>query len=182
MLAAMPESTAPPAPGGPPLWAILGTLLAAPVFVGVLIVYVPWTLTGWRFRAPVAGWEPTRWIGAALIVLAVPVLGDFLLRFVLEGHGTPVPVAPPPRLVVRGPYRFVRNPAYVAVTAAIAGQGLLLGSRDVLVYAAGMALAFHLLVVGHEEPSLRGKFGAAYAAYCRDVPRWIPRLRRRRGT
>ena len=163
----------------PPLWSIVGTLLAAPLFIATFIVYVPWALTGWRLGPPFFGWIPGRWFGVALIVTASPIMLDFAARFVLEGHGTPVPVAPPQRLVVRGVYRFVRNPAYVAATLAMIGQALLFGSVQVLIYGVVMALAYHLLVVLHEEPSLRAKFGAEYEAYCRSVPRWWPRLRRR---
>ena len=86
-------------------------------------------------------------------------------------------MAPPQRLVVTGSYRFVRNPAYVAAIVLVVGQGLWLGSPGVLVYAAVLWLAFHLLVVLHEEPSLRRRFGAAYDDYCAKVPRWVPRMR-----
>jgi protein-S-isoprenylcysteine O-methyltransferase Ste14 len=81
------------------------------------------------------------------------------------------------RLVVTGLYRHVRNPMYLAVLAIVIGQALLLGSAGTLVYAAGLALGFHLFVVLYEEPTLRARFGDQYAAYCRQVPRWRPRLR-----
>jgi len=160
----------------PPLWAVLGTLVAAPLFMGATIVYVPYALSGWRFAPPFLGWDGTRWIGAGLIVLAAPVILDFLVRFVREGHGTPVPLAPPQRLVVRGAFRFVRNPAYLAAVAIMLGEALLLGSTRVLIYALVAALAFHLFVVGYEEPTLRKKFAAEYEAYARAVPRWLPRV------
>jgi protein-S-isoprenylcysteine O-methyltransferase Ste14 len=105
---------------------------------------------------------------------------DFAVRFVREGHGTPVPVAPPRRLVVGGAFRFVRNPSYVAAVAAVVGQGFLLASPGVLAYGGLLALAFHLFVVGYEEPTLRRTFGADYEAYCRSVPRWLPRPRSHR--
>jgi len=160
----------------PPLWAVIGTLFAAPVFIGLVLTYVPYTLCGWRFAPPFLGQAWTRWLGVALIVLALPVLADFLVRFVREGHGTPAPVAPPERLVVRGVFRYVRNPSYVAGVAAVVGQGLLFASVEVLVYALALAVGFHLFVVLYEEPTLRRKFGAAYEAYCRDVGRWLPRF------
>ena len=112
------------------------------------------------------------------MLACVPVLVDFCVRFVRQGHGTPAPMAPPGRLVVSGPYRAVRNPAYLTALGVLLGEALLLGSRAVLVYAGAMAVAFHLFVVLYEEPALRRKFGAEYEAFCREVPRWIPRLRR----
>jgi protein-S-isoprenylcysteine O-methyltransferase Ste14 len=157
------------------LRAIVGTLLAAPLFVGFVILYVPYQITGWRLAPPFFGWEPTRWIGVTLIALAALVLADFVARYVLEGHGTPMPMDPPRKLVVRGVFRWVRNPAYIAAEAALVGQGLIFASTSVLMYAVVMGVLYHLLVVLYEEPTLRRTFGAEYEAYCREVPRWIPR-------
>ena len=76
-----------------------------------------------------------------------------------------------------GPFRWVRNPGYIAVVSLVVGQALLFGSGAVLAYAAFLALAFHLFVVFYEEPTLRAQFGEEYDAYCRAVPRWLPRRR-----
>jgi protein-S-isoprenylcysteine O-methyltransferase Ste14 len=168
-----------PAGSRPPLWATFGTLLSAPLFIGIVIVYVPYAITGWRLAPPLLGWEPGRWIGLALILPAAAVMVDFAVRLVREGHGTPMPMAPPQRLVRGGAFRFVRNPAYLAAVTAMIGQALWFGSIGVLAYAIVMALVYHVLVVGYEEPTLRGKFGAAYEEYCRKVPRWLPRIGRR---
>ena len=167
-----------------PWFAVVGTITLAPLFVGSVIVLGPYLLSGWKLDAPFLGWAPSRWIGGALVIFPVPPLLDFLVRFVREGHGTPAPFAPPRRLVVSGPFRYVRNPAYLCAVSMIAGQGIFLGSTSVLVYGVVVALAFHLFVVLYEEPTLRGTFGADYVAYCRQIPRWIPRLTSsiRRGT
>lgn len=161
------------------LWGpALGTLLFLAVLPAAVLVYVPWALTGWEMRPPLLGWTPLRWLGGALIVGGLPVFADFVVRFVREGRGTPAPVAPPRRLVVRGAFRWSRNPGYLAVLALVAGQGLLLGSWAVLAWAAVLAVGFHLFVVLHEEPDLRRRFGSAYEDYCREVPRWLGRGRR----
>jgi protein-S-isoprenylcysteine O-methyltransferase Ste14 len=160
----------------PPWFAVIGTIIVAPLFAGSVIVLGPYVLSGWKLDAPFFGWAPSRWVGVALVVLPVPPLLDFLVRFVREGHGTPAPFAPPRHLVVSGPFRCVRNPAYLCAVWIIVGQGLIFGSTSVLVYAGIVALAFHLFVVLYEEPTLRAMFGAEYVAYCREVPRWIPRL------
>ncbi len=73
----------------------------------MVIFYVPCVLSGWRLEPPFFGLRIVRWIGAALFVLPMPILLDFLVRFVREGHGAPVPLAPPQRLVVKGAFRFV---------------------------------------------------------------------------
>jgi protein-S-isoprenylcysteine O-methyltransferase Ste14 len=158
-------------PGRPPLWALLGTIVFVVVMPGTVIVLVPYWLTGWR----VAGTSIMRGTGAALVVAALPLFASFLGRFVWEGHGTPAPVAPTRRLVVGGPFRWTRNPGYIAVVALLLGQALLFGSAAVAVYAVAVGVAFHLFVLLYEEPTLRRTFGAEYDDYCRVVPRWVPR-------
>ena len=99
----------------------------------------------------------------------------------VRGLGTPAPVLPPRHLVVTGLYRHVRNPMYVAVVAAIAGQGLLLGDLRVVGWGSIVWAGFHLFVVGYEEPALRRTFGEEYERFRAAVPRWIPRWRAWRG-
>jgi protein-S-isoprenylcysteine O-methyltransferase Ste14 len=158
--------------------ALLGTLLFVALVPAAVIGWVPWWITGWRVAPPLLGLAALRWLGGLLVLLALPVFADFLLRFV-RARGTPAPVAPPEELVVEGGFARCRNPGYVAVVALVAGQGLLFGSAAALLYAAALALGFHLFVVLVEEPGLRSRFGPAYDAYCRAVPRWVPRVRRR---
>jgi protein-S-isoprenylcysteine O-methyltransferase Ste14 len=79
-------------------------------------------------------------------------------------------------LKLSGPYRFVRNPMYVGVVAIVLGEALLLGAVALLWYAAVVWLAFHLFVLGYEEPTLGRSFGDEYKTYRENVPRWLPRL------
>ena len=81
-------------------------------------------------------------VGALLVAAGAGVLVHAFVRFVVEGLGTPAPVAPTERLVVGGLYRHVRNPMYLAVVAAIAGQALLLWQAVLVPYAAIVAVAF----------------------------------------
>jgi protein-S-isoprenylcysteine O-methyltransferase Ste14 len=143
---------------------------------------VPWILSRWRFGPPLLGWTGFPWLGMALVLAGVPVLGATIVRFVRQGRGVPAPVLPAQHLVVTGLYRYVRNPMYIAVLSVIVGQGLLFGSGPVLRYALAVAVGFHLFVLLHEEPSLRRRFGAEYEAYCRAVRRWLPRLTPWTGT
>jgi protein-S-isoprenylcysteine O-methyltransferase Ste14 len=85
-------------------------------------------------------------------------------------------VAPTERLVVRGLYRYVRNPMYLAVLAVITGQALLLGRPVLLGYAAIVGAAFAAFVHWYEQPTLAWRYGAQYDAYRQAVPRWWPRL------
>ena len=143
---------------------------------GTVAVLIPFWISRWQFQPPFFGLESVRWFGVFLIALAAPVLLESFARFAWEGLGTPAPVLPTKNLVVRGFYRYVRNPMYVAVASIIVGQGLLLGSGSLLVYAAFVWAAFLGFVLSYEEPKLRKTYGSEYEAYCAKVPRWIPRI------
>ena len=114
-------------------------------------------------------------VGAVGIAVGLAVVAWCFVGFVRDGTGTPSPLAPPARLVVRGPYRWVRHPMYVATALVIAGEGLVL-ARPVLLAAA----AFYLATLATqarvlEEPRLAARFGAEFSAYRAAVPGWIPR-------
>jgi protein-S-isoprenylcysteine O-methyltransferase Ste14 len=155
----------------------VGSALFFVVAPGTVIGVVPWLLTGWRFSEPLPYWTPLRVVGVVLLIAGVAVAARAFVRFVVEGLGTPAPVAAPERLVVGGLYRHVRNPMYVALLVAIVGEALLLGQGSLLVYAALVGLVTNLFVRFHEEPALHRRFGAQYEAYRRAVPGWWPRLR-----
>src|SRR3712207_5610155 len=158
--------------------AALGSAVFFLLAPGVVVGLIPWLLTGgWQLREPLAFWAPMRVLGAVLLVAGLIVVVGAFVRFVVEGFGTPAPVAAPERLVVGGVYRYVRNPMYVAVLAAIIGQALLLGQLALLVYAATAWVVVAAFVRFYEEPTLARRFGADYEAYRRAVPAWWPRLR-----
>jgi protein-S-isoprenylcysteine O-methyltransferase Ste14 len=144
---------------------------------GTVAGLIPWWLTGWRLAAPFTHWLSLRVLGVALVVAGAAVLVQAFVRFVVEGLGTPAPVAPPERLVVGGLYRYVRNPMYVAVVIVLIGQSLLLWRPVLALYAAVAWATTAVFVLGYEQPTLRRQFGARYDAYCRAVPAWWPRLR-----
>ena len=100
--------------------AAAGTALFFAVAPGVVAGLVPWWLTRWRLRGPLAAWAPARVTGLIMLILGTIVLIQAFARFVTEGRGTPAPVAPTDRLVVGGLYRYVRNPMYLAVVAQTA--------------------------------------------------------------
>ena len=99
-----------------------------------------------------------------------------IFTFALIGKGTPAPFDPPRKLVMSGPYRFVRNPMYLGAGFLLAGAALFYASTGLLLYTALFLAACHLMVIGYEEPALRKTFGGDYAAYCEQVRRWIPRF------
>lgn len=156
--------------------AWLGTIVFLFVAPGVVAGLIPRGITGWR----VADWDGWFWpvvIVAGLVILGgVIVLLNAFVRFA-RADGTPAPPVPTAHLVVVGPYRFVRNPMYVAVLAIILGQALLFGSWATLVYAAIAFAAVFLFVRFYEEPTLEETYGDEYREYRGNVRAWIPRVR-----
>jgi protein-S-isoprenylcysteine O-methyltransferase Ste14 len=114
-----------------------------------------------------------RWLGLAPLAAGVAIYLWCAWDFATFGRGTPAPIDAPTRLVVRGLYRYVRNPMYVGVLSAIVGWALIFASAKLSLYAAAVWTAFHLFVVLYEEPDLRARFGADYERYCADVNRWL---------
>jgi len=144
---------------------------------GSVTVWLPlYAIYPWIRRAPVA-WDARAF--AAVAVIAIGAAGYLwcALDFAFTGRGTPAPIDPPKVLVARGLYRFSRNPMYVSVLTVLLGECLLFWSRQLLEYAAIVAIGFHLFVLLYEEPALRAKMGAAYEEYCGRVPRWFLKLR-----
>ncbi len=156
--------------------AAIGSLVFLALAPGVVAGVVPWWLTGWQVRQPPDP-APLRFAGAILLAAGVAVLVYSFVRFVVEGAGTPAPIAPTRRLVVGGLYRYVRNPMYLAVLAVIVGQALVLGRPGLFGYAGAVAVALVAFVYGYEQPVLVRTFGAEYEAYRRAVPGWWPRRR-----
>ena len=157
--------------------AAAGSALFFAIAPGVVAGLVPWWLTGWRVRGPLAHWAPVRVAGVIMLTAGAVVLAQAFVRFVAEGRGTPAPVAPTERLVTGGLYRHVRNPMYVAVVAVITGQALALGQPVLLGYAAAVWITVASFVRWYEEPALARQFGEQYRSYRRAVPAWWPRIR-----
>ena len=156
--------------------AAVGTSLFFALAPGVVAGLVPWLLTDWEVRGG-DSWSGLRLPGLFLLAAGAGALVGAFVRFVVEGLGTPAPVAPTEHLVVGGLYRYVRNPMYVAVVAAILGQGLLFRQAVLFLWAGLVAAAVASFVHLYEEPTLRRRYGAEYDAYRAAVPRWLPRLR-----
>ena len=157
--------------------AAAGSVLFFAIAPGVVAGVVPWWLTGWQARGPLAHWAPVRIAGLIILIAGALVLVQAFARFVTEGRGTPAPAAPAERLVIGGLYRYVRNPMYLAVVAAITGQALALGQPVLLSYAAAVWVTTAAFARWYEEPALARQFGAQYEAYRREVPAWRPRTR-----
>ncbi|PYX80702.1 MAG: hypothetical protein DMG70_22490 [Acidobacteria bacterium] len=105
-------------------------------------------------------WDSLGCLGLAALVLGGAIYLRCAWEFASRGFGTPAPIDPPKLLVARGHNRFVRNPMYIGVLAIVLGEATRFRSRQLLIYAACLPLAFHLFLVLFEEPALNeAQFG-----------------------
>jgi protein-S-isoprenylcysteine O-methyltransferase Ste14 len=153
------------------IFALARTALFTAIVPGVVAGYLPLRVIGRDGGLP-AGWSYT---GIVPIMIGLVIYGWTAFDFAWTGRGTPAPIDPPRRLVVRGLYRYVRNPMYVGVLLVIVGEAILWRSWQTLEYAVSVYVMFFGFVLLVEEPLLRSQFGSAYSQYASEVPRWVPR-------
>lgn len=156
------------------------TVLFTLLLPGSVTVIIPYSLVRWE------GSKTDLNLGIVRVLGLVPIVAGILFYvwtvsdFVRRGGGTPAPTDPPKSLVVDGLYRRVRNPMYVGAMFVLLGEVMMFEKFVLLAYATLVFVAFHLFIVGYEEPTLLKKFGKKYELYCSSVPRWIPRFSRQK--
>ena len=157
------------------MFLLARALTYSTLFIGVLLVFVPARVLSWSgITRPTAIGFP-QIIGIAITAVGAALAVACVMTFAVVGRGTPAPFDPPRRLVIRGPYRVVRNPMYVGAGLALVGAALLYESIALLSYAGLFGLITHVFVVTYEEPTLRRTFGNDYEVYCGQVGRWWPK-------
>ncbi len=149
--------------------AFVRTLLFFALVTGTAAVLIPLLVL---HGMDTSGGIPT--LGAPIVALGAALVLWSGYGFAFIGRGTPNPIDEPTRLVVWGPYRWVRNPIYVGAVTVVVGEAIA-SSLVLLAYAVIMWTLFHVFVVLWEEPHLTRRFGQSYLEYKRRVPRWIPR-------
>jgi protein-S-isoprenylcysteine O-methyltransferase Ste14 len=152
-------------------------LLARAAFFVVLLPgtvagYIPLRILRATGRFHVPGFSPSSCAAALILVAGGIILLRCVWDFFAAGEGTLAPIDAPKRLVVRGLYRFTRNPMYNGVIGILAGEAWLFHSLDLVDYALVVLVVFHLFVVIYEERALEARFGESYRDYRRLVPRW----------
>ena len=158
------------------MFVLMRAVTYAALFIGFLLVFLPGRVLEWSGVRRPAALGLTQVVGLAIVILGAALALWCILTFVFVGRGTPAPFDPPRRLVVRGPYRYVRNPMYIGAGLALAGAALFYGSWPLVGYTVLFLCITHLFVRLYEEPTLRRLFGAEYEAYSRRVKRWRPTL------
>ena len=142
---------------------------------GTVAVLIPYWLISSRNDSVLPSHQPLRYLGLPLIVIGAATLLWCIWDFFASGRGTISPIDPPKHLVVRGLYRYVRNPMYMAVVVVLLGEAVFFMSQAVLIEATIFFVLANLFVMLYEEPTLRRKFGDSYANYTQTVGRWIPK-------
>ncbi len=157
------------------VWLAIRSIAWAIVLPGLVAGYVPWRFFGLS-QVQLNLSDPLHLIGLISIGLGAGLLAACIWEFARSGRGTLAPLDPPTQLVVRGLYRYVRNPMYLSVTTIVFGELLLTRSLALLTYWVIWFACVNLFVIGYEEPTLRREFGASYERYTETVGRWIPTL------
>ena len=144
------------------------------LFIGFVLIYAPARVLSWSGITRPVAIEGPQVVGILIGTAGAVVAVWCILAFASLGRGTPMPLDPPRRLVIKGPYRFVRNPMYIGAALALVGAALVYESLPLLSYAGLFLVATHFFVLWYEEPTLRRTFGPDYEAYCDRVRRWWP--------
>ena len=118
-------------------------------------------------------WTIWHYAGAVMMVFGFLIMMSCILRFATEGRGTLSPLDPTKKLVVKGLYRYSRNPMYVGVILLLIGETVFWQSLVLAGYTAVVFIGFNLFILFHEEPRLRRDFGTEYELYCQKVRRWL---------
>lgn len=158
------------------MFVIIRTIIYATIFISFVLIYVPARLLTWSGIVRPTVIELPQVAGMVVGIVGAVVALSCIVTFVSTGKGTPAPIDPPRKLVIQGPYRFVRNPMYIGAMASIAGAALFYQSLWLLGYTGVLFLLSHCFVVFYEELALRKTFGQEYETYCRQVNRWLPKL------
>ena len=157
------------------MFVLVRAVTYAAFFIGLVLVYLPTRFLSWSgiVRPTVIGAPQV--VGTIMATIGTAIALWCVFTFVFIGKGTPAPFDPPRKLVIRGPYRFVRNPMYIGAGMTLAGAAFFHGSLSIFIYTCLFFLATHGFVVLYEEPTLRRTFGDEYEAYFGRVSRWLPR-------
>lgn len=153
---------------------LIRTIVYASVFTGIVLIVLPQQILRY------IGITPQETIGLLQISgIAVGLVGGTValwcvFAFAFIGRGTPAPFDPPRCLVIRGPYRYVRNPMYIGAGMFLSGIGLYFEAPEILLYTVILWLIVHLFIIFYEEPVLKRLFGAEYESYRNSVRRWLP--------
>jgi len=156
------------------MWLFFKNLIFTVFVPGTVAVYIPYRIIKDQFSFFNIHWGVLQILSVAFILSGTLIYFWCLWHFAVTGRGTPAPIDAPKHLVIKGLYRYVRNPMYIGVLIIIFGWAIFFESFSVLIYATLIWLIFQVAIMIIEEPILRRQFGKPYQDYCKQVKRWIP--------
>jgi protein-S-isoprenylcysteine O-methyltransferase Ste14 len=153
-----------------------GTVLTVVIAI-IFGAFIPFKIINSQSHTVFAEIGNLRFIGPAFILIGAIGYLACCWKFILDAKGIPAMEGMQKHLIVKGVYKYVRNPIYISFWLIILGEAIYFQSQDLLLYLLGWMVVFQIRVVFFEEPYLKVTFGESYESYCKSVPRWIPRLR-----
>ncbi len=156
------------------MWLFLKNLIFTVFVTGTVAVYIPYRIIKDRYNFFYIHWGILQILSAVFILCGALIYFWCVWDFAVIGRGTPAPIDAPRCLVIKGLYRYVRNPMYIGVLTVILGWAGFYNSYEILRYAVLVWLIFYGIIMIIEEPILQRQFGESYKVYCKQVKRWIP--------
>lgn len=147
------------------------------IIVVFLIVYFPYKIATYEGRTIITEIGRFRFLGLIFILFGIIGYLASFWGFIFEAESSPIPGDPPKHLIVKGIYRYVRNPIYISHYFVLFGEALFFQSLELFYYLFAWIVFFYIFVILIEEPFLRDRFGDKYDQYCKTVGRWIPRIK-----
>lgn len=158
------------------MFVLLRSIIYASIFIGFFLVFMPAQILNKAniIQPEAAGFFQAS--GMIIVIIGAMLVLWCLLTFVFIGRGTPAPFDPPRRLVIKGPYKYVRNPMYIGATFILIGAAMYYHSFELSLYTSLFWGSLHIFIVYYEEPSLKERFATEYTSYQQKVNRWLPKF------
>ncbi len=156
------------------MWLIIKNVIFTIFVPGTVAFYIPLRILSGQLDSFSIQWGLLQYLSMPIFAIGSAIYFWCLWDFAVTGRGTPAPIDAPKKLVVKGLYRYVRNPMYVGVLSLILGWATMYNSYELLKYAILMWVIFYMVVLIYEEPMLKRQFGESYERYRKSVRRWLP--------
>ncbi len=156
------------------MWLFIKNVIFTIFVPGTVAFYIPFRILSGQMDSFSIEWGLPQYLSMPIFTIGAAIYFWCLWDFAVTGRGTPAPIDAPKKLVVKGLYRYVRNPMYTGVLSLILGWATMYNSYELLKYAILMWVIFYMVVLIYEEPMLKRQFGESYERYRKSVRRWLP--------
>src|SRR5260370_20379283 len=129
------------------MFVLVRAVTYAALFIGFVLVYLPARFLSWSGIVEPASTGAPQVAGMIMVTVGTAIALWCVFTFVFIGKGTPAPFDPPRKLVIRGPYRFMRNPVYIDAGMTLTGAALFYQSLSIFIYTGAFFLLTHLFVL-----------------------------------